>query len=68
MLTPPILCLQLLPLLLEALSSPDKGMQLSTLSCLQPVLMDPPPALDTQVDGLVFHLLDLTTSPDMVGI
>ncbi|KAJ8264496.1 hypothetical protein GJAV_G00149820 [Gymnothorax javanicus] len=55
----------LLPLLLEALSSPDKGVQLSTLSCLHPVLMDPPPALTPQVDGLVFHLLDLTTSPGM---
>ncbi|XP_061087683.1 MMS19 nucleotide excision repair protein homolog [Conger conger] len=55
----------LLPLLLEALSSPDKGVQLSTLSCLYPVLMDPPPALKLQVDGLVSHLLELTTSPGM---
>uniref|UniRef100_A0A7N8WVS0 MMS19 nucleotide excision repair protein n=1 Tax=Mastacembelus armatus TaxID=205130 RepID=A0A7N8WVS0_9TELE len=35
----------LLSLLLEALSCPDQGVQLSTLSCLEPVLIDPPLAL-----------------------
>uniref|UniRef100_A0A8C9TTI0 MMS19 nucleotide excision repair protein n=1 Tax=Scleropages formosus TaxID=113540 RepID=A0A8C9TTI0_SCLFO len=58
---------QLLPLLLEALSCPDQAVQLSTLSCLHPVLLDPPasPALAPQLDGLIFRLLGLTTSPAM---
>uniref|UniRef100_A0AAY4CPI7 MMS19 nucleotide excision repair protein n=1 Tax=Denticeps clupeoides TaxID=299321 RepID=A0AAY4CPI7_9TELE len=55
----------LLPLLLEALSCPDQGVQLSTLSCLQPVLLDPPAALTTQLDGLVARLLALNSSPSM---
>ncbi|XP_029104589.1 MMS19 nucleotide excision repair protein homolog isoform X2 [Scleropages formosus] len=57
----------LLPLLLEALSCPDQAVQLSTLSCLHPVLLDPPasPALAPQLDGLIFRLLGLTTSPAM---
>uniref|UniRef100_A0A665UWR0 MMS19 nucleotide excision repair protein n=1 Tax=Echeneis naucrates TaxID=173247 RepID=A0A665UWR0_ECHNA len=40
----------LLSLLLEALSCPDQGVQLSTLSCLEPVLIDPPPALIQQLE------------------
>ncbi|KAL4640211.1 hypothetical protein GN956_G12651 [Arapaima gigas] len=57
----------LLPLLLEALSCPDQAVQLSTLSCLHPVLLDPPPppALTLQLDELIFRLLGLTTSPAM---
>ncbi|XP_067100603.1 MMS19 nucleotide excision repair protein homolog [Osmerus mordax] len=55
----------LLPLLLEALSCPDQGVQLSTLSCLQPVLLDPPSALITQLEALVSRLLALTSSPAM---
>ncbi|KAM6951361.1 MMS19 nucleotide excision repair protein homolog [Aplochiton taeniatus] len=55
----------LLPLLLEALSCPDQGVQLSTLSCLQPVLLDPPPALVQQLEALVTRLLALTSSPTM---
>ncbi|KAJ8365351.1 hypothetical protein SKAU_G00141820 [Synaphobranchus kaupii] len=55
----------LLPLLLEALAFTDRGVQLSTLLCLQPVLMDPPSALNPHVDGLVFQVLELTTSPGM---
>uniref|UniRef100_A0A8C7J1N0 MMS19 nucleotide excision repair protein n=1 Tax=Oncorhynchus kisutch TaxID=8019 RepID=A0A8C7J1N0_ONCKI len=55
----------LLPLLLEALSCPDQAVQLSTLSCLQPVLMDPPSALITQLEALVGRTLTLTTSPAM---
>ncbi|XP_070846034.1 MMS19 nucleotide excision repair protein homolog isoform X1 [Chaetodon trifascialis] len=55
----------LLSLLLEALSCPDRGVQLSTLSCLEPVLMDPPPALIQQLEALVNRLLALTSSPDM---
>lgn len=55
----------LLPLLLEALSCPDQAVQLSTLSCLQPVLLDPPPALTTQLEALFSRLLALTSSPAM---
>ncbi|XP_070782801.1 MMS19 nucleotide excision repair protein homolog [Enoplosus armatus] len=55
----------LLSLLLEALSGPDEGVQLSTLSCLEPVLVDPPPALIQQLEALVNRLLALTSSPAM---
>ncbi|KAI3364757.1 hypothetical protein L3Q82_000968 [Scortum barcoo] len=55
----------LLSLLLEALSCPDRGVQLSTLSCLEPVLVDPPPALIQQLEALVSRLLALTSSPAM---
>ncbi|XP_042363392.1 MMS19 nucleotide excision repair protein homolog [Plectropomus leopardus] len=55
----------LLFLLLEALSCPDLGVQLSTLSCLEPVLIDPPPALIQQLEALVSRLLALTSSPAM---
>uniref|UniRef100_A0A674NVD6 MMS19 nucleotide excision repair protein n=1 Tax=Takifugu rubripes TaxID=31033 RepID=A0A674NVD6_TAKRU len=57
----------LLSLLLEALSCPDQGVQLSTLSCLQPVLVDPPPALIQQLEALFSRLLALTSSPSMVS-
>ncbi|XP_068160952.1 MMS19 nucleotide excision repair protein homolog [Antennarius striatus] len=55
----------LLSLLLEALSCPDQGVQLSTLSCLEPVLLDPPPALIQQLEALVSRLLALICSPAM---
>ncbi|XP_059892455.1 MMS19 nucleotide excision repair protein homolog isoform X1 [Gadus macrocephalus] len=55
----------LLSLLLEALSCPDQGVQLSTLSCLVPVLTEPPPALIQQLEALVSRLLALTCSPTM---
>ncbi|KAK5850500.1 hypothetical protein PBY51_001376 [Eleginops maclovinus] len=55
----------LLSLLLEALSCPDLGVQLSTLSCLQPVLADPPPSLIQQLEALISRLLVLTGSPAM---
>ncbi|KAM8836399.1 MMS19 nucleotide excision repair protein homolog isoform 4-T4 [Spinachia spinachia] len=55
----------LLSLLLEALSCPDHGVQLSTLSCLQPVLIEPPPALIQQLEALVGRLLGLTSSAVM---
>ncbi|XP_055032497.2 MMS19 nucleotide excision repair protein homolog [Misgurnus anguillicaudatus] len=55
----------LLPLLLEALSCPDQGVQLSTLSCLQPVLLEPPAALSNQLEALFSRMLALTTSPAM---
>ncbi|KAJ3608040.1 hypothetical protein NHX12_025090, partial [Muraenolepis orangiensis] len=55
----------LLSLLLEALSCPDEGVQLSTLSCLKPLFVDPPPALIQQLETLVTGLLALTCSPAM---
>uniref|UniRef100_H3CGH5 MMS19 nucleotide excision repair protein n=1 Tax=Tetraodon nigroviridis TaxID=99883 RepID=H3CGH5_TETNG len=55
----------LLSLLLEALSCPDQGVQLSTLSCLQPVLVEPPPAVIQQLEALFSRLLTLTCSPSM---
>uniref|UniRef100_A0A671TTT0 MMS19 nucleotide excision repair protein n=1 Tax=Sparus aurata TaxID=8175 RepID=A0A671TTT0_SPAAU len=55
----------LLSLLLEALSCPDQGVQLSTLSCLEPVLIDPPAALIQQLEALVNRLLALTSSRAM---
>ncbi|KAK1794309.1 hypothetical protein P4O66_011191 [Electrophorus voltai] len=55
----------LLPVLLEALSCPDQAVQLSTLCCLQPALLDPPPALSTQLEALFSRLLPLTASPSM---
>uniref|UniRef100_A0A674AQQ2 MMS19 nucleotide excision repair protein n=1 Tax=Salmo trutta TaxID=8032 RepID=A0A674AQQ2_SALTR len=57
----------LLPLLLEALSCPDQAVQLSTLSCLQPVLMDPPSALITQLEAS-FFCLSLSLSSQKVRI
>uniref|UniRef100_A0A8C1M0J4 MMS19 nucleotide excision repair protein n=1 Tax=Cyprinus carpio TaxID=7962 RepID=A0A8C1M0J4_CYPCA len=56
---------ELLPLLLEALSCADQAVQLSTLSCLQPVLLEPPEALRNQLEALFSRLLALTTSPAM---
>ncbi|XP_066522374.1 MMS19 nucleotide excision repair protein homolog isoform X2 [Hoplias malabaricus] len=55
----------LLPLLLEALLCPDDAVQLSVLSCLQPVLQDPPPALSSQLEALFSRLLSLTSSSAM---
>ncbi|XP_029933070.1 MMS19 nucleotide excision repair protein homolog isoform X2 [Myripristis murdjan] len=55
----------LLSLLLEALSCPDQGVQLSTMSCLQPILLKPPPALVQQLEALLSRLLGLTASPSM---
>ncbi|TRZ00451.1 hypothetical protein DNTS_034560 [Danionella cerebrum] len=55
----------LLPLLLEALCCPDQGVQLSTLCCLQPVLLESPAALGSQLEALVSRLLALSSSPAM---
>ncbi|XP_049615429.1 MMS19 nucleotide excision repair protein homolog [Syngnathus scovelli] len=55
----------LLSLLLEALTYPDQGVQLSTLSCLEPVIADPPPALIQQLEALMGRLLPLTSAPTM---
>ncbi|XP_015243038.1 PREDICTED: MMS19 nucleotide excision repair protein homolog [Cyprinodon variegatus] len=55
----------LLSLLLEALTCPDEGVQLSTLSCLEPVLVTPPQVLIQQLEALVSRLLALVGSPSM---
>lgn len=57
---------QLLSLLLEALACPDQEVQRSTLCCLEPLLMEPPPALIQQLEALVTRLLALSCSPVMV--
>lgn len=58
---------QLLSLLLEALTCPDQGVQLSTLSCLEPVIASPPPVLLQQLEAVVGRLLGLVCSPAMVS-
>ncbi|XP_061564022.1 MMS19 nucleotide excision repair protein homolog isoform X1 [Cololabis saira] len=55
----------LLSLLLEALTCPDQGVQLSTLSCLEPVLVNPPTVLIQQLEALVNRLTALVCSPVM---
>uniref|UniRef100_A0A3P9KGM1 MMS19 nucleotide excision repair protein n=1 Tax=Oryzias latipes TaxID=8090 RepID=A0A3P9KGM1_ORYLA len=55
----------LLSLLLEALTCPDQGVQLSTLSCLEPVIASPPPVLLQQLEAVVGRLLALVCSPAM---
>lgn len=60
------LCLQLLSLLLEALSCSDRVVQLSTLSCLHPLLLEAPQIMSLHVDTLVTKFLNLTSSPTMV--
>ncbi|KAJ6669191.1 hypothetical protein lerEdw1_008000 [Lerista edwardsae] len=55
----------LLPLLLEALSCPDRVVQLSTLHCLQPLLLDAPHVMSLHIDTLVGKFLSLTDSPTM---
>ncbi|XP_043086941.1 MMS19 nucleotide excision repair protein homolog [Puntigrus tetrazona] len=55
----------LLPLLLEALSCPDQSVQISTLCCLAPLLLEPPEALRNQLEALFSRLLLLTGSPAM---
>ncbi|KAM4716212.1 MMS19 nucleotide excision repair protein homolog isoform 2-T2 [Anableps anableps] len=55
----------LLSLLLEALTCPDEGVQLSTLSCLEPVLINPLQVLIQQLEALVTRLLALLCSPAM---
>ncbi|XP_045147478.1 MMS19 nucleotide excision repair protein homolog isoform X3 [Echinops telfairi] len=56
----------LLSLLLEALSCPDCVVQLSTLSCLQPLLLEAPQVMSLHVDTLVTKFLNLSSSPSMV--
>ncbi|XP_031604746.1 MMS19 nucleotide excision repair protein homolog isoform X2 [Oreochromis aureus] len=55
----------LLSLLLEALSCPDQDVHLSTLSCLEPVLVNPPQVLIQQLEALINRLLALISSPAM---
>ncbi|XP_072482708.1 MMS19 nucleotide excision repair protein homolog isoform X3 [Notamacropus eugenii] len=55
----------LLSLLLEALSCTDCVVQLSTLSCLQPLLLDAPQVMSLHVDTLVTKFLNLSCSPSM---
>lgn len=57
---------QLLSLLLEALSCPDCVVQLSTLSCLQPLLLEAPQVMSLHIDTLVTKFLNLSSSPSMV--
>uniref|UniRef100_H3BBP1 MMS19 nucleotide excision repair protein n=1 Tax=Latimeria chalumnae TaxID=7897 RepID=H3BBP1_LATCH len=68
--TPPPVSLQfeiptLLSLLLEALSCPDPVVQLSTLSCLHPLLLEAPQVMSLHADTLVGRLLALTSNPAM---
>ncbi|XP_068817809.1 MMS19 nucleotide excision repair protein homolog isoform X5 [Capricornis sumatraensis] len=55
----------LLSLLLEALSCPDSVVQLSTLSCLQPLLLEAPQVMSLHIDTLVTKFLTLSASPSM---
>ncbi|PNJ86860.1 MMS19 isoform 7 [Pongo abelii] len=55
----------LLSLLLEALSCPDCVVQLSTLSCLQPLLLEAPQVMSLHVDTLVTKFLNLSSSSSM---
>uniref|UniRef100_UPI00398EB686 MMS19 nucleotide excision repair protein homolog isoform X2 n=1 Tax=Pristiophorus japonicus TaxID=55135 RepID=UPI00398EB686 len=55
----------LLILLLEALSCSDEVVQLSTLGCLHPLLLDAPQIMSLHIETLVNKLLDLTSSPAM---
>ncbi|XP_028651482.1 MMS19 nucleotide excision repair protein homolog isoform X1 [Erpetoichthys calabaricus] len=55
----------LLPLLLEGVSCPDSEVQLSTLSCLHPLLLDIPQVLTLHLETLITKLLGLTSSAAM---
>ncbi|NXY49739.1 MMS19 protein, partial [Ceuthmochares aereus] len=55
----------LLSLLLEALSCSDRVVQLSTLSCLQPLLLEAPQIMSLHIETLVTKFLSLTSSPSM---
>ncbi|XP_073408958.1 MMS19 nucleotide excision repair protein homolog isoform X1 [Dendrobates tinctorius] len=52
-------------LLLEALSCPDDVVQLSTLTCLEPLLLDAAEILRVHIDTFISKLLRLTSSPSM---
>ncbi|KAM3835410.1 MMS19 nucleotide excision repair protein homolog isoform 3-T3 [Vipera latastei] len=55
----------LLPLLLESLSCPDHVVQLSTLRCVQPLLLDAPHVMHLHIDTLVCKFLNLTDNSAM---
>ncbi|XP_075699162.1 MMS19 nucleotide excision repair protein homolog isoform X2 [Rhinoderma darwinii] len=55
----------LISLLLEALSCPDDIVQLSTLTCLEPLLLDAAEILSIHIDTLISKLLRLTSNPSM---
>ncbi|XP_063163085.1 MMS19 nucleotide excision repair protein homolog isoform X1 [Candoia aspera] len=55
----------LLPLLLESLSCPDHVVQLSTLHCLKPLLLDAPHVMHLHIDTLVGKFLNLTDNRAM---
>ncbi|MEE6486177.1 hypothetical protein FKM82_014533 [Ascaphus truei] len=55
----------LLSLLLEALSCPDRVVQLSTLTCLEPLLVDAAEILSVHMDTLITKLISLISSPTM---
>lgn len=57
---------QLLPLLLESLSCSDHVVQLSTLHCVQPLLLDAPHVMRLHIDTLVDKFLNLTDNSAMV--
>uniref|UniRef100_A0A803Y1S8 MMS19 nucleotide excision repair protein n=1 Tax=Meleagris gallopavo TaxID=9103 RepID=A0A803Y1S8_MELGA len=48
-----------------ALSCSDRVVQLSTLSCLQPLLLEAPQIMSLHIDTLVTKFLSLTSSPAM---
>ncbi|XP_070609006.1 MMS19 nucleotide excision repair protein homolog isoform X2 [Erythrolamprus reginae] len=55
----------LLPLLLESLSCSDHVVQLSTLRCIQPLLLDAPHVMHLHIDTLVGRFLNLTDNSSM---
>ncbi|KAJ1140987.1 hypothetical protein NDU88_007324 [Pleurodeles waltl] len=55
----------LFALLLEALSCPDRVVQLSTLTCLEPLMLDAAPIMSLHLETLITKLLTLTSSPSM---
>ncbi|ETE68003.1 MMS19 nucleotide excision repair protein-like protein, partial [Ophiophagus hannah] len=55
----------LLPLLLESLSCSDHVVQLSTLRCIQPLLLDAPHVMHLHIDTLVGKFLNLTDNSAM---
>uniref|UniRef100_A0A8C6VD46 MMS19 nucleotide excision repair protein n=1 Tax=Naja naja TaxID=35670 RepID=A0A8C6VD46_NAJNA len=55
----------LLPLLLESLSCSDHVVQLSSLRCIQPLLLDAPHVMHLHIDTLVGKFLNLTDNSAM---
>ncbi|XP_069467675.1 MMS19 nucleotide excision repair protein homolog isoform X2 [Ambystoma mexicanum] len=55
----------LFSLLLEALSCPDQVVQLSTLTCLEPLILDSAHIMTLHIETMINKLLALTSSPTM---